>query len=401
MLIYRDLYWKKLQPFIDKPVIKVITGMRRVGKSYFIRQAIEELQKSGVKKQNIIYIDKEDMDFSFIQNCNDLHEYIKEKVGDSTAKIYVFIDEIQEITDWEKTIASFANKDNFDIFITGSNAHMLSAELATLISGRYIEFKIYPLSFREFLAFHQNVPVSNEDGFNQFLRFGGLPALFHFEQTEEIIHQYTNAVFNTILLKDIVKRNNIRNVGLLENIALFLFDNIGNLVSPAGIAKYLKSQNVKTYADTVQEYLNYFASSYIVHKVSRYDIKGKKYLETNDKYFVNDLGIRHSQLGYRNADIGQFLENIVFMELLRRGYRVNIGKLKDFEVDFVASRQNETLYIQVCYLLPNEETLTRELRPLLAIDDNYPKLILSMDKIAVDEIKGIKRKHIINFLLEP
>lgn len=400
MFINRNLYWQKLKPFIDKPVIKVITGMRRVGKSYFIRQAIEELKNNGVPNNNIIYIDKEDMDFSFIRNSVDLNEYIKDQAKNLKSRIYIFIDEIQEINEWEKAVASFSKKEKYDIFITGSNAHMLSAELATLISGRYIEFKIHPLGFQEFLNFHDCNSISNEDAFNDYLRFGGLPALVHFEQSEEIIHQYTNALFNTILLKDIVKRHNIRNVTLLENIALYLFDNIGNLISANSISKYLKSQNMRTYTDTVQEYLGYFASSYIVHKVSRYDIKGKKHLEINDKYFVNDLGIRHSQLGYRNADIAQFLENIIFMELLRREYRVNIGKLKEFDVDFVATKQNETIYIQVSYLLAGEETVNRELRPLLAINDNYPKLILSMDNLAIDDMQGIKRKNIIDFLLE-
>ncbi len=400
MYINRDQYWEKLKPFIDKPVIKVITGMRRVGKSYFILQIIDELKKSGVKKNNIIYIDKEDMDFSFIRNSVDLHEYIKENTKNLKSKVYIFIDEIQEIIEWEKTISSFLKKEKYDIFITGSNAHMLSAELATLISGRYIEFKIYPLSFKEFLIFNNDDTQSNEDAFNDYLRFGGLPALFHFERSDEIIYQYTSALYNTILLKDVVKRHNIRNVALLENIALFLFDNIGNVVSANNISKYLKSQNMRTYVDTVQEYLRYLSSSFIVHQVSRYDIKGKKHLEVNDKYFINDLGIRHSQLGYRNADIAQFLENIVFMELLRRGYRVSIGKLNKFEVDFVANKQNKTLYIQVCYLLANQEILDRELRPLLAIPDNYTKFILSMDNLAVDDLKGIKRMNIIDFLKE-
>jgi uncharacterized protein len=400
MNIPRKEYWNKIKPFINKPIIKIITGMRRVGKSYFLKQIIDNLLKSGVAKSNILFIDKENIDFDFIQNYKDLNSYVKEKLPAGKTKKYLFIDEIQEIDNWEKLIVSLNKKETYDIYLTGSNAHMLSSELATLISGRYIEINIYPLSYSEFILFKGAAFSSHEVCFEEYIRYGGLPGIFHLEQNDETVFQYLNAIYNTILLKDIIKRYNIRNIALLEKISLFLLDNIGNLMTANNISKFLKSQHIKAYPDTVQNYLNYFTNTYIAHKVSRYDLKGKRFLEINDKYYINDLGIRNALLNYRQNDIAQNLENIVYMELLYRGYKVNVGLNGVNEIDFIATKQNEKIYIQVTYLLASEATVQREFAPLLSIKDNYPKFVLSMDgKLWGNDVQGIQRINIIDFLI--
>ncbi len=401
MFIHRKLYWEKIKSFIDKPVVKVITGMRRVGKSYFLKQIIEELKSDEVSLEQIIYIDKENIEFDFIKNYTDLYDYIKSKLIISKAKKYLFIDEIQEIENWEKTIASLHKTGEADIYITGSNAHLLSSEISTLISGRYIDLQIYPLSYSEYVFFRGDNFTEHKSEFETYLKYGGLPGLFHFERTDEVIYQYLSSIFNTILLKDIVKRYNVRNVSLLEKISGFLFDNIGNLLTANNISKYLKSQRIQSYSDTVQIYLDYFTSTFITHKVSRFDLKGKRFLSINEKYYLNDLGIRHSIIGYRNGDISQLLENIVYLELIRRGYTVSVGVLGNSEIDFIATNQKEKIYIQVSYLLSSEQTIQREFTPLLDIEDNYPKYVLSMDEnIWGNDYKGIKRLNIIDFLLQ-
>jgi uncharacterized protein len=400
MHIFRSLYWDKIAPFIDKPVIKVITGMRRVGKSYFLRQIVSELKNMGVPATNILQVDMEDMDYAHIQDARALHGYVSEIAKTLAGKIYLLVDEIQEIDGWEKAIASFHKKENVDCYITESNAHLLSAELATLISGRYVEIPIFPLGFSEFREFKGATDATREEDFRSFLHFGGMPAIFHFEQTEETIYQYNNAVFNTILLKDIVKRFKVRNVSLLERVAMYLFDNVGQLISANSISKFLKSQKIRAYPDTIAEYLGYFITAFTAHRAQRFDIKGKRLLEINDKYYANDLGMRHCLLGYRAGDIAQLLENIVFMELLRRGFTVHIGKQANFEVDFIAQKNDETLYIQVAYLLESDETRKREVRPLLAIGDNYPKMVLSMDPLPLGDVDGIQVRNLLDFLLE-
>lgn len=399
-MIKRDLYWKKINPFINKPVIKIITGMRRVGKSYCLKEIIERLVQQGVAEDNILFIDKEDLAFDAIQSYMDLYEYVNSELSDVKGLKYLFIDEIQEIEEWERCIVSFLKKEEYDIYITGSNAHLLSSELATLISGRYIEFTIYPLSFKEYRIFRGDNFSDQQAEFDRYLRYGGLPGLLHIELNDETVFQYLNAIYNTILLKDVVKRYNVRNVALLEQFARYFFDNIGQLMASHNITKFLKSQNIRTYPDTIQNFLSYFTATFLGHSAKRYDIKGKRRFEINDKYFVNDLGMRHSVIGYRAGDIAQLLENVVFVELLRRGYAVNVGVQGQREIDFIATRQNEKLYIQVAYLLESKKTAEREFAPLLEVKDNYPKFVLSMDsKIWGDEYEGIKRMNVIDFLL--
>jgi predicted AAA+ superfamily ATPase len=398
--IFRKLYWEKLAPFVDKPVIKVICGMRRVGKSYFLRQIISEIETRGVCSENIIHVDMEDMELAHISDAGALHRYVQAGIEKLEGKVYLLVDEIQEIGDWEKAIASFHKKERVDCYITGSNAHLLSSDLATLIAGRYVEIPVYPLGFSEFRLFLGEARGSIEEDFRAFLRLGGMPAIFHFEQTEEIVYQYDSAIFNTILLKDIIQRHHVRNASLLERVAAYLFDNVGQLVSANSISRFLKSQKIRAYPDTIAEYLGYFTAAFAAHRVPRYDIKGKRLLEINDKYYANDLGMRHAVLGYRNADISQMLENLVYLELRRRGYDVSVGKTGDLEVDFIATKNDQTIYLQVAYLLESEKTRDRELRPLLAIKDNYPKAVLSMDPLSVDNIKGIKLRNLLDFLLD-
>lgn len=394
----RTKYISKIKPFIDKPVIKVITGMRRTGKSTFVKQLIEALLAEQTPESNVLYLNKESLEFDFIKTYRDLYEYVKQSFNKVKGKCYLFVDEVQEIENWEKAITSFFSEGNIDITITGSNAHLLSSEISTLISGRYVEFPLYALSFNEFLQFRDQQMGTTEKEFQSYLRFGGLPALHQFDLKEEVVYQYINSLYSTILLKDVIKRNNIRNVSLLENITKYAFDNVGNIFSAKKISDYLKSQRMSVSMETVQNYVSHLLSSFALFKVPRYDIKGKRLLEINEKYYLGDIGFRNALLGYKEADISGILENIVFLELKRRGYTLSIGKLDDKEIDFIAEKQDEKLYIQIAYLLASPETIEREFSVLKKVKDNYPKFVLSMDTVVGDDVDGIKRMNLVDFL---
>ena len=390
----------RIRPFINKPVVKVISGLRRVGKSYFMRLIMDDLKRQNISDKQIIYIDMESMDFDFINNYQQLHNFIKNSLEPSPErKIYLFIDEVQEIEGWEKCIASYLGADNYDIYLTGSNAGMLSSELASLLSGRYIEFPVYSLSFSEFLDFMGKEETHAQSHFPLYLQYGGFPALSHFDLDKEVVYQYISSLYNTILLKDVVKRYHVRNITLLENITKYTFDNIGNIFSAKKISDYLKSQKLSIGVETVQNYLSYLCSTFALHKVQRYDIKGKRLLELHEKYYLGDIGLRHALLGYRETDIAGMLENLVFLELKRRGYDIFVGKQGSKEIDFIATKADDKLYIQVSYLLSSKQTIEREFSPLLAIRDNYPKYVLSMDTIFGSDYDGIKRLNLIDFLL--
>lgn len=394
----RKNYLDRIRPFLGKPVVKVITGMRRVGKSCLLRQIIELLRDDGVEDGRILYIDKESLDFDDVKTYADLNALALSALTGKSSPGYLLVDEVQEIFEWERAVSSLATRGDIDIIITGSNAHLLSSELATLISGRYIEFPVYSLSFSEHLIFRGAAAMDNGGEFENYLRFGGMPGIHHFDRTDETAYQYISSIYNTILLKDVVKRHSIRNVSLLENIARYLFDNIGNTMSAKGIANYLKSQRLRVGVDTVQNYLSYFTEAMVAHQVRRFDIKGKRLLEIHDKYYLGDIGIRHALLGYREADIGGLLENIVFLELKRRGYNVHVGKLGEAEVDFIATRANEKIYFQVVYLLASPTTIEREFGVLRDIADNYPKIVLSLDSVFGGDFEGIQRLNLIDFL---
>ena len=403
-MIKRNLYLEEIKKYINKPIIKVITGMRRSGKSMILKLIQEELQNIGIVKENIIYMNFESLIFMDIKDFEALYKHIIEKTSDKKGKIYILLDEIQEVKGWEKAINSFLVDLDVDIYITGSNANLLSSELATYIAGRYVEIKIYPLSFQEYIDFvsenNKENPLSLDEYFTQYLNFGGLPGIHIFNYNKEEIYQYLVDVYNSILLRDVIARNNIRDIELLERVVLYIMDNIGNIFSAKSISDFLKNQGRKLSVETIYNYLKALENAFIISKVQRYDIKGKNILETQEKYYLSDLGFRHAKLGYQSNDISGYLENIVFLELLRRKYKVNIGKQNNKEIDFVANLRDENLYLQVTYLLASEETIEREFSPLKSIKDNYSKLVLSMDNLPESNVEGIKRKKIIDFLLE-
>ena len=403
-MIKRNLYLEEIKKYINKPIIKVITGMRRSGKSMILKLIQEELENTGIVKENIIYMNFESLIFMDIKDFEALYKHIIEKTSDKKGKIYILLDEIQEVKGWEKAINSFLVDLDVDIYITGSNANLLSSELATYIAGRYVEIKIYPLSFQEYIDFvsenNKENPLSLDEYFTQYLNFGGLPGIHIFNYNKEEIYQYLVDVYNSILLRDVIARNNIRDIELLERVVLYIMDNIGNIFSAKSISDFLKNQGRKLSVETIYNYLKALENAFIISKVQRYDIKGKNILETQEKYYLSDLGFRHAKLGYQSNDISGYLENIVFLELLRRKYKVNIGKQNNKEIDFVANLRGENLYLQVTYLLASEETIEREFSPLKSIKDNYSKLVLSMDNLPESNVEGIKRKKIIDFLLE-
>ncbi len=398
MLINRERYLNKIEGYIDVPIIKILTGMRRSGKSCLMKLLIEKLKRNKISKKNIIYINKESLEFDNIKTYLDLNKYILEKKRNG--KVYLFIDEVQEIEQWEKCITSLFTDGNFDIYLTGSNAHLLSSELATLLSGRYVEISVYTLTFQEFLTFRGQGQGNLEEEFQLFLKYGGFPVLHNFKFDDELIYNYIKDVLNTIILKDLVERNKIRNVSLLNNILKFAFDNIGNIFSANKVTDYMKSQNIKVGVETVQNYLMFFCNAFILHKVSRYDIKGKKFLEFNEKYFLNDIGLHDAILGLNQNNIAGVLENIVYLELLYRGYSVSIGKEGSKEIDFIAEKKNEKIYIQVSYLLASQNTIDREFSVLEEVKDHNLKIVLSLDKYLNIERNGIKHQNIIDFLME-
>lgn len=391
--IIRNTYLDKIDPFIGKPVVKILVGMRRVGKSELLKQ-ISDIIRRDKSDDQIIYINKELRSFDFIRTNNDLNSYLDEHGAGSDTVL--FIDEIQEIENWEKSIASYL-AEGMDIFITGSNAHLLSSDLATLLSGRYIEFPIFPLSFTEFCELRTQNENADEK-FQLYLRYGGLPGLHAFDFDEVPSFQYLDAIYQSILLKDVVKRHQVRNVALLDNVTQYLFDNIGNLFNPSNVSKYLKSQRMSNTLPTVQAQVKYICEAFLSHQVRQYDLKGKRYLEINDKYYVSDLGLRHAILGYREADISGMLENIVYLELLRNDYQVSIGRVGIREVDFICDRRGERTYIQVSYIMPDRETVEREFSVLEEIKDNHPKYVISMDQILIKRESGIKHINLMTFL---
>jgi len=395
----RNFYLRSLELWIDKPVIKVITGMRRVGKSYLLRQVAEQLRERGVSEENLHLVDMESVDFDSIVSYRDLVAFLKQRIGPDSGRQYLLIDEVQEIGQWERAVNSYFKEGNWDIYLTGSNAHLLSSELATLLAGRYVELPVYPLSLPEFLQFNQVDPSRVQEFFPIYLRCGGFPAIPQFLENEDTVFQYISSLYDTIILNDIVSRHRVRNVSLFQNISRFVFDNIGNIFSAKKVADYLKSQRLELSVDTVQNYLGYLTETYALTKVRRYDIKGKRNLEIHEKYYLGDIGLRNALLGYSDSAINGLLENLVFIELKRRGYRVSIGKLGEAEIDFIATRDKEKHYYQVAYLLASEDTIKREFGVLAALPDNYPKTVLSMDPLGPDNREGIAWNNLIEFLM--
>ena len=401
-MVKRDLYLDKIRPFIDKPFIKVITGIRRCGKSTILMMIKEEILDKGIDDSNIVYINFESMLYSDIDNSKKLYSYVKDQVKNSN-KYYLFFDEIQEVKDWEKSINSFLIDFDCDIYITGSNSKLLSSELATYLTGRYIEINVNTLSFGEYLDFREQVnhieDINTREELKRFIRLGGFPAVHTGNYDIESAYKIVSDIYSSALLRDTIQRYKIRNIELLERIVKFVFDNVGNTFSANNIAKYFKSQQRNVDINTIYNYLNALEASFIIQKVSRYDIAGKNILKTNEKFYLADQSLKYATMGYKDRAISGILENIVYLELKSRGYDIFIGKLGDTEVDFIAEKQNEKVYIQVSYVLVDESTIEREFRPLLKIKDHYPKYVVTMDDFFEDNIDGVKHVNLADFLL--
>ncbi|MCK4296362.1 MAG: ATP-binding protein [Candidatus Marinimicrobia bacterium] len=393
----RQNYLEKISPYIDKDLIKVVVGQRRVGKSYFLFQIMDKISKE-MKNPNPIYINKELYEFDEVKDYKDLLDFINSKKS-NRAKNYIFIDEVQDILQFEKALRSLQAEGNFDIYCTGSNARLLSGELASYLSGRYIEIKIFSLSYPEFLYFHKL--ENNKDSFFKFIKYGGLPYLINLQLEDNIVYDYLKNIYSTILFKDIVARYSIRNVSFLENLVKYIADNTGGMVSAKKISDFLKSQRINVSPNIVLNYLSYLVSAFFIFKVQRSEIAGKKIFEIGEKYYFEDLGLRHSIVGYKQQDIGKILENLVYIHLLISGYDVTVGKLGNREIDFVCERGQDKLYVQVAYLITDEKVNEREFGNLLAIKDNYPKIVVSMDEMIGNEYQGIRHVNIREFLNKP
>lgn len=396
-LIFRSNYHEKLLPFIDKQIIKVLTGQRRVGKSYILKQTISYITQQ-YPSSHIIYINMEDLSFDSIKNGVDLDNYVRKNTKEGV-KNYVFIDEIQDIADFERAMRSLLLNPIYDLYCTGSNAKMLSGELSTYLSGRYIEIPVHSLSYPEFLLFHKL--EKSQNSLMLFLKYGGLPYLKHLELTDTVVFDYLKGVYSTVMYRDVIMRNNIRNSVFLENLTLFLADNIGHLFSSRKISDYLKSQKINITVSQIIAYLDYLANAYLIHKVGRIDVAGKKLFEIGEKFYFEDLGLRNAIYEYKLADISKLMENAVYNHLLFKGYEVKIGQLRQSEIDFVARKQGETVYIQVCYLLKDQSTIDREFGNLEKIKDNYPKIVVSMDEFEGNTYNGIYHEHFTDFLTKP
>ena len=398
----RELYIEKIKPFIDKDIIKVLTGIRRSGKSVMLKLIMEELKQNKIDEKQFININFENLINRELTTADKLHEYILKKASEIKKKCYIFLDEIQEVKDWEKCINSLrVNEEyDFDIYITGSNAKLLSGELSTYLAGRYVEFVIYPFSFKEFLETLKSIQqdVSTREAFQKYVKFGGMPFLYNLAFEEEASLQYLKDIYSSIILKDITQRNKIRDTDLLERVISYLIMNVGNNFSATSISKFFKSENRKVSVETILNYIKAAEESFLIYRVSRDDLIGKKVLNVNEKYYIADHGMREAILGSNQRDINQIFENIIYLELLRKGYNVRVGKVDNLEVDFVCTKGNEKIYVQVAYLLASSETIEREFTSLEKIGDNYPKYVISMDEFDMSR-NGIIHINIIDFLM--
>ncbi len=391
-MIPRPLYTNQFKAFKDKPLVKIITGIRRCGKSTVLHLLKEDLIGSGVKEEQIVLINFESFRFSEYKTAQKLYDYVKSCLSGSS-RHYLLLDEIQEVTEWEKAINSFLVDFNVDIYITGSNSHMLSSELATLLAGRYVEVPVYTLSYLEYLDFKGisagDMALAN-DSFEGYLRMGGFPVIHTNNFDTDSAYKVVRDIYSSVILRDTVQRFGIRDVEMLERVVRYAFDNIGNTFSGKSVADFFKSQQRKVDINTIYNYLHALQGAFILYRVPRYDIKGKEILKTFEKYYVSDLSLIYSTMGFRDRMISGFLENIVYLELKRRGYSVYVGKSGNREVDFVAEKPGERIYIQVAYKLESQQTVDREFSPLLDINDHYPKYVITLDPFWKDSIEWIK-----------
>ena len=395
MIIQRTEYIDKIKPFIGKHIIKVLIGARRSGKSTILKQIIDSLIEEGIPQSNIVWINFELSDYFEINDINKLEKYISKRLDGVEGKIYLFFDEIQIIPQWEKLINSYFAKEIYDIYITGSNSKLLSGEFASYLSGRYVELDIFPFSFKEYVDYH-NITDDFKTYFYKYLEDGGMPSTFDYGQDNKKL--VIQDLYNSIVLKDIIQRNNVANVDLLDRIMRFVMYNIGQPFSANKIHKRLKQDLVNVSVNTIYNYLKFFENACLIYRVKREDLQGKKILKYDEKYYICDLGFRQAIIGNNQRDITSVIENIVYMELLRRDYEITIGKAGNLEVDFVCKKQSSPIYIQVSYLLASEETIEREFKPLKSINDNYPKYVITMDDINMSH-GGIIHLNLVDFLL--
>ena len=401
-MIKRELYMSRIRPFIGTELVKVMTGIRRCGKSVMLELIQQELTESGVSPTQFIAINFEDMSYSHLQTAQALHDEITKRAKEIDGKVYLFFDEIQEVKDWEKCINSFRVSLDCDIYITGSNAKLLSGELATYLGGRYVEFVIYPFSFGEFMELYRSISpdASIQQCFQKYLLAGGMPYLANLRYADAPSKQYLHDLFNSVQLKDIVKRNKIRDVDLLERIIAYVIANVGTTFSATSLAKFLKNEQRTVAPETILNYIKYCCEAYLFYQVKREDLQGKQLLASNEKYYIADHGIREAVFGGNMRDINLILENIVYLELLRRGYDVAIGKVGNAEIDFIAAKADEKIYVQVTESMESETVRARELAPLQGIADNYEKIVLSLHPGLETSYDGIKSIDLIEWLLE-
>lgn len=398
-MIYRPMYVDRIMKYADAPFVKILTGVRRCGKSTILKMIIKELKKRDIPEERILSYRFDSMEYEDM-TAKEMFTEIKGKLS-STEKTYIFLDEVQEIKHWEKTVNSLASDYNVDIYVTGSNSRMMSSEIATYLTGRYIAFRIYTLSFAEYIDFKKefSAVTDTKSELAEYIRLGGFPATHLKEYTEDEVYTIVRDIYNSTIFSDIVKRNQIRKVDRLERIVRFAFDNVGKTFSAKSISDYLKSEHRTIDNETVYSYLEKLESAYILHRCSRYDIQGKELLKTQEKFYLADTALRYSVLGYKSTSVAAMLENVVYLELCRRGYSVNVGKTINGEIDFVAEKQGDKIYVQVTKEIKTEETEKREYDRLLEIRDNYPKYLLTTDNFAGGNYEGIKTMHIADFLL--
>ena len=398
-MIYRPMYVERIMKYADAPFVKILTGVRRCGKSTILKMIINELKKRGVREERILSYCFDSMEYEDM-TAKEMFAEIKCKLSDDE-KTYIFLDEVQEIKDWEKIVNSLATDYNVDIYVTGSNSRMMSSEISTYLTGRYIAFRIYTLSFSEYLDFKEKYETVTDvrSELAEYIRFGGFPATHLKKYSEDEVYTIVKDIYNSTIFSDIVKRNQVRKVDQLERVVRFTFDNVGKTFSAKSISDYLKSEHRAIDNETVYSYLDKLESAYILHRCSRYDIQGKELLKTQEKFYLADTALRHSVLGYKSTSVASMLENIVYLELCRRGYSVNIGKTGNGEIDFIAEKQGNKIYVQVTKEIKTEETEKREYDRLLEIRDNYPKYLLTTDSFAGGNYEGIKTMHIADFLL--
>ena len=398
-MINRPLYTKKIMEYVDTPFIKILTGIRRSGKSTILKLVMQKLKERGIDDSRIISYRFDSMEYDGY-TAKQMYQELKNRLNPDE-RTYLFLDEVQEINNWEKIINSLATEFDVDIYITGSNSRMMSSEIATYLTGRYVSFRIYTLSFAEYLDFksHYTEVTTPRQELINYIKLGGFPAIHLRAYTEDEVYTIVRDIYNSIIFSDIVKRNEVRKVDLLERVVKYAFNNVGNTFSAKTISDYMKSEHRKVDNETVYSYLEKLEKAYILHRCQRYDLKGKELLKTQEKFYLADTALRYSVLGYNDNSIAAMLENVVYLELCRRGYRVDIGKIDSGEIDFVATKQNEKLYIQVTQQISSAETEKREYTRLLDIDDNFPKYVLRTDEFVGGNYKGIKSMLVAEFLL--